>query len=87
MGGTLDRRGVSGGVETHVCMAESLCCSPEAITALLISYECAQSLSCVRLFAILWTIAHQGSSVHGIFQARLLEWVAISSSRGSSQPT
>ena len=27
-----------------------------------------------------------GSSVHGIIQARILEWVAISSSRGSSQP-
>ena len=27
-----------------------------------------------------------GSSVHGIFQARALEWVAISFSRGSSQP-
>ena len=27
-----------------------------------------------------------GSSVHGIFQTRILEWVAISSSRGSSQP-
>ena len=27
-----------------------------------------------------------GSSVHEIFQARVLEWVAISSSRGSSQP-
>ena len=27
-----------------------------------------------------------GSSVHGIFQARGLEWVAISFSRGSSQP-
>ena len=27
-----------------------------------------------------------GSSVHGIFQARILEWVAISISRGSSQP-
>ena len=27
-----------------------------------------------------------GSSVHGIFQARVLEWVAISSSRGASQP-
>ena len=27
-----------------------------------------------------------GSSVHGILQARILEWVAISSSRGSSQP-
>ena len=26
------------------------------------------------------------SSVHKIFQARILEWVAISSSRGSSQP-
>ena len=27
-----------------------------------------------------------GPSVHGILQARTLEWVAISSSRGSSQP-
>ena len=27
-----------------------------------------------------------GSSVHGIFQARVLEWVAISFSRASSQP-
>ena len=27
-----------------------------------------------------------GSSVHGIFQARILECVAISFSRGSSQP-
>ena len=27
-----------------------------------------------------------GSSVHGIFQARILEWVAISFSRGSFQP-
>ena len=27
-----------------------------------------------------------GSSVHGILQARILEWVAMSSSRGSSQP-
>ena len=27
-----------------------------------------------------------GSSVHGILQARILEWVAISYSRGSSQP-
>ena len=27
-----------------------------------------------------------GSSVHGILQVRILEWVAISFSRGSSQP-
>ena len=28
-----------------------------------------------------------GSSVHGILQAKILEWVAISFSRGSSRPT
>ena len=27
-----------------------------------------------------------GSSIHGIFQARVLEWVAVSFSRGSSRP-
>ena len=28
-----------------------------------------------------------GFSVHGIFQAKILEWVAISFSRGSSHPS
>ena len=28
----------------------------------------------------------RGSSIHGLLQARILEWVAISSSRGSSWP-
>ena len=28
-----------------------------------------------------------GSSIHGTFQARVLEWVAISFSRGSFQPS
>ena len=27
-----------------------------------------------------------GSSVHGILQARILEWISLPSSRGSSQP-
>ena len=27
-----------------------------------------------------------GSSVHGIFQTRILEWVAVAFSKGSSQP-
>ena len=35
-----------------------------------------------RLCATPWT----GPSVHGILQARILEWVAIPDSRGSSQP-
>ena len=47
---------------------------------------CLVSKSCLTLFVALWTVAHQGSSVHGSFQARILEWVVISSSRGSSQP-
>ena len=33
---------------------------------------------------IYWSLP--GCSVHGIFEARILEWVAISSSRGSSGP-
>ena len=32
-----------------------------------------------------WTVA-PGSSVHGILQSRILQWVAISFSRGSSLP-
>ena len=33
------------------------------------------------------SILQVGSSVHGILQARILEWVAIPFSRGSSQPS
>jgi len=41
---------------------------------------------CLTL-VIPWTVAHPpGSSVHGILQARILEWVAMPFSRGSSQP-
>ena len=47
-----------------------------------------KSFSCVQLFATPWTVAYQASSVHGILQARILEWVTISfsiSSCGSQQ--
>ena len=41
----------------------------------------------IQLFANLWNLrSPPGSSVHGLLQARILEWVAISSSRGSSWP-
>ena len=33
-----------------------------------------------------WTVGLPGSPIHGTFQARVLEWVAISFSKGSSQP-
>ena len=42
--------------------------------------------SCIQLFATLWTVAYQVSLSMGILQARILEWVAKPSSRGSSQP-
>ena len=42
--------------------------------------------SCPTL-AIPWTVCNlPGSSVQGILQARVLEWVAISFSKGSSRP-
>ena len=43
-------------------------------------------LSCVRLCVTPWTTARQAPLVHRISQARILEWVAISSSRASSRP-
>ena len=46
----------------------------------------AHSLSCVGLFCDPMGCSPQGSSLHGILQARKLEWVAISFSRGSSWP-
>ena len=44
-----------------------------------------QLLSCVRLFCDPTDYSPQSSFVHGVFQARILEWIAISFSRGSSQ--
>ena len=46
----------------------------------------AKSLSPVWLFGTPVDCSLWGSSIHGIFQARVLEWVAVSFSRGSSQP-
>ena len=48
-------------------------------------FLCVCSLSCVWLFWDIMNCNLSASSVHGIFQARILEWVAISFSRGSSQ--
>ena len=49
-------------------------------------WVCAKSFqSCPTLFDPV-DCRLPGSSVHGILQARRMEWVAISSTRGSSQP-
>ena len=46
---------------------------------------CAQSLSRFRLSATPWTAALQAPMSMGILQAKILEWLAISFSRASSQ--
>ena len=53
-------------------------------SAFLPNVKWVKSLSRVQLFATPWM--QPGFSVHGIFQARILDWVAISFSRGSSWP-
>ena len=40
---------------------------------------------CLTLYDLM-DCSPPGSSVHGVSQARILEWVAISSSGGSSRP-
>ena len=51
------------------------------------STQCAvHSRSAVSDSAPLWTVARQAPLSMGILQTRILEWVAMPSSRGSSQP-
>ena len=48
--------------------------------------ECASVLSHIQLFATSWTVARQALLSMEFSQARILEWVAISYSGGSSLP-
>ena len=48
-------------------------------------WVCSVTQSCLTLCGPM-DCSSPDSSVHGIFQARTLEWVAISFSRGSSRP-
>ena len=49
-------------------------------------YVCVLCFSCVRLFATPWTVAPQAPLSMGILQARILDWVAMPSSREDSPP-
>ena len=49
-------------------------------------YMYAKSLQSCLILCNPMDYSPPGSSVHGIVQASILEWVVISSSRGSSQP-
>ena len=50
------------------------------------AYACVLRCSVVSDFRQPYGYSLPGSAVYGILQARILEWVAICSSRGSSQP-
>ena len=63
----------------HLCQVPKHFCDPEENSVHDKSLE-----SCP--YATLWTCSPPGFSVHGILQARILEWVVMPSSRGSAQP-
>ena len=55
------------------------------ISYMLTVFGCSVAKSCLTFYDLM-DCSLPGSSVHGILQARILEWVAIFSSRGSSPP-
>ena len=78
-----------GGICVHI--AESLLCAEETNTTLynyiIIKQLCVSVCVCAVMSNSLQPHGLRGppgSSVHGILQARTVEWVAISYSRGSS---
>ena len=81
---SLDGQGVWGRMDTCICMAESLRCPPETITTLLICFmkkvKVLADQSCLILCDPMG-YSLPGSSVYGILQARILEWVATAFSR------
>ena len=73
------------------CQATPLLHHFTALAAKFLSVQChvlccAQSLSHIRLFGTPRTVGRQAPLFMRISQARILEWVAMPSSRGSSQP-
>ena len=58
---------------------------PYRVIEKLLNIDCEIAQSCLTLCDPM-DCSPPGSSIHGIFQARILEWVAISFSRGSSWP-
>ena len=72
----------------HTCMKHTHISSSHYQADILLlcklwEWKC-ESPSCVQLFAIFMDCSPPASSVHGILQARILEWVAIPFFRGSS---
>ena len=67
----------------QACLFSAFCCYTQWCTSMAIVVY---SLSYIQLFCDPMNCSSPGSSIYGISQARILEWVAISLSRASSQP-
>ena len=95
--GTVEIRGCSlydtglpacGATEQSPVRGWSVLCQSITITCVSGKSFCsALSRCCIQLFWDDMDCSPPGSSVHGIFQARVLEQIAISASRASSPPT
>ena len=72
--GSLNRRGVCRGIDSCLCLAESLCCSAETAAAA----AAAKSLESCPSLCDPTDSSAPGSSVQGSLQATTLEWVAVS---------
>ena len=60
--------------------------SSHVVMLVLVGVCCAKSLQLCPTLCDLMDYSPPGSSVHRILQARILEWVVMPSSRGSSRP-
>ena len=82
------QRGPAGQQASSVCVCSVCVCVCVCACMCVCVRVCVRtrSLSRVWLFCDLMDCSPPGSSVHGILQARILEWVAISSSRESFRP-
>ena len=84
---------VRGGGRRHHPLSAWMCSPPwklskpcRSLGFTVISLPCCVVAQLAQLFCSSMYCSLPGSSVHGISQARKLEWVALSLSRGSSQP-
>ena len=72
------------------CITNTYKCSVTATWTEICLNLCAcmfSTFSCVQHCKNLWTVARQAPLAIGILQARILEWVIMPSSRGSSRPS
>ena len=71
--------------DSHILGQKPLLYAPLKHVLILCAVLCLVAQLCPTLCDLM-DCSLPGSSVHGILQARILEWAAMASSRGSSQP-